>query len=68
MQLTAHDGDKAISDDGRVYLYVDSVLAGSVEFLDMQALLQPFEEKLYAPPVLIQLSYVLGRERSVLLV
>ena len=68
MQLTSHDGDKAIGDDGRVYLYVDSVLACSVEFLDMQVLLQPFEEKLYAPPVLIQLSYVLGRERSVLLV
>ena len=68
MQLTAHDGDKAIGNDGRVDLYIDSVLAGSVEFLDMQVLLQPFEEKLYAPPVLIQLSYVLGRERSVLLV
>ena len=68
MQLTAHDVDKAIGDDGRVYLYVYSFLAGSVEFLDMQVLLQPFEEKLYAPPVLIQLSYVLGRERSVLLV
>ena len=44
MQFTTHDGDKAIGDDGRVYLYVDSVLAGSVEFLDMQVLLQPFEE------------------------
>ena len=44
MQLTAHDGDKAIGDDGRVYLYVYSFLAGSVEFLDMQVLLQPFEE------------------------
>ena len=44
MLLTAHDGDKAIGDDGRVYLYVDSVLAGFVEFLDMQMLLQPFEK------------------------
>jgi hypothetical protein len=44
MQFTAHDGDKAIGDDGRVYLYVDDVLACSVEFLDMQVLFQPFEE------------------------
>ena len=65
MQLTSHDGDKAIGDDGRVDLYIDSVFAGSVEFLDMQVLLQPFEEKLYAPPVLIQLSYVFSREISV---
>ena len=51
MQLTAHDGDKAIGDDGRVYLYVDSVLAGSVEILDMQVLLQPFEEEFHLPAI-----------------
>ena len=44
MQLTAYDGDKTIGDDGREDLYIDSVFAGSVEFLDMQMLLQPFEK------------------------
>ena len=31
----------------------------------MQVLLQPFEEELYAPPVLIQFSYVFSREISI---
>ena len=68
MQLTAYDGDKTIGDDGREDLYIDSVFAGSVEFLDMQVLLQPFEEELYAPTCFLYSSAMSSAERSVLLV
>ena len=44
LEVVLNDSDETVCDDGRVYLYVDSVLAGFVEFLDMQMLLQPFEK------------------------
>ena len=50
------DGDKAISYDCRANLYSDSVLCGAPEFLNLEVLLEPLEEQLNLPSVLVEIS------------
>ena len=58
------DGDKAISYDCRANLYSDSVLCSAPEFLNLEVLLEPLEEQLYLPTVLVEVGYLLGCQRS----
>ena len=50
------DGDKAISYDCRANLYSDSVLCSAPEFLNLEVLLEPLEEQLNLPSVLVEIS------------
>lgn len=54
LQLVLDDGDEAVGDDGAIDLYVDGVLRLSPEPLDLQVLLQPLEEHLHMPTVLVE--------------
>jgi hypothetical protein len=54
-QALAHDGHQHIDGDGRPDLCFHGVLGKSVEGLDAQVLLDPFEEQLHLPAALVQL-------------
>ena len=49
-----HDNNEIVSGCGTVYLDADSILRSFPEPLDLEMLLEPFEEKLDAPPVFIE--------------
>src|SRR5574344_1047178 len=51
---------KAVGSDGCTNLYSDSVLGSSPELLDLEVLLEPLEEQLYLPSVLVKAGYLLG--------
>ena len=46
--------------DGCTDLYSDSVLRGAPELLDLEVLLEPLEEQLYLPSVLVKVGNLLG--------
>ena len=50
------DGDKAVSYDCRANLYSDSVLCSAPEFLNLEVLLEPLEEQLNLPSVLVEIG------------
>ena len=51
-----HNGNEAIGTDSRVNLYSDSVLSSAPEFLDFKVLLEPLEEQLYLPTILVEVG------------
>ena len=51
-----HNGNEAVGTDGRVNLYSDSILSCSPEFFNLEVLLEPLEEQLYLPTVLVEVS------------
>ena len=51
-----HNGNEAVGTDGRVNLYSDSVLGSSPKLLDLEVLLEPLEEQLYLPTVLVEVG------------
>ena len=51
-----HNGNEAVGTDGRVNLYSDSVLGSSPELFDFEVLLEPLEEQLNLPTVLVEVS------------
>ena len=58
--IVLHYRHKAISDYGTIDLDADCILGCTPELLDSQMLLDPFEEKLYAPSVAVKLGDCLG--------
>ena len=50
------DGDKAVSYDCRANLYSDSVFCSAPEFLNFEMLLEPLEEQLNLPSVLVEIG------------
>ena len=54
-----HNGYEAIGTNSRVNLYSDSVLSSSPELLYLEVLLEPLEEQLYLPTVLIEVGNLL---------
>ena len=62
------DCDEAISDDGNVYLYAHSILRFTPETLDLEMLLDPLEEQLHLPSVLVEQGDVLCTEEEVICV
>ena len=51
-----HDGNQTIGNDGCTDLNPDGILCSAPEFLDLQMLLQPLEEELNLPPVLVEIG------------
>ena len=64
-----HDSDQTIGNDGCTDLDPDGILCSAPEFLDFQMLLQPLEEELNLPPVLIEIGNLkrgpMGEIRSI---
>ena len=63
--------DQAISDDGDIYLRLYGILRSAPELLDFEMLLQPLEEQLDLPAVLVELcdqqgfeTYGIGQEHE----
>ena len=52
LEVVLDDGNEAVGDDGHVYLYADCIFGFSPETLDLEVLLDPFEEQFHLPPVL----------------
>ena len=65
LEVVLDNGNEAVGDDGRMYLYTDSILGFSPETLDLEVLLDPFEKQLHLPPVFIEQGDVLGTEVEV---
>lgn len=51
-----NDGNKAVSYDCRANLYSDSFLCSAPEFLNFEVLLEPLEEQLNLPSVLVEIG------------
>ena len=58
--------DEAVCDDGNVYLYAHSILRLTPETLDLKMLLDPLEEQLHLPPILVEQSDVLCTKEEVI--
>jgi len=56
MQTFLCDGDQVIGGYGNPYLRLDGVLAGAKEHLDSQVLLDPLEEQLHLPALVVQVG------------
>ena len=57
-----NNGNKAVSDDGDMNLYPDSIFGFAPKCFDAKVLLNPFEEQFHLPAVAVKQSDVLGRE------
>lgn len=51
---------RAVGSDGCTNLYADSILGSTPEFLNLEVLLEPLEEQLCLPSVLIEVGYLQG--------
>ena len=58
--IMLHDGNETVGTDSRIDLYSDGVLGSTPEFLDFEMLLEPLEEKLYLPAVLIEVCNLMS--------
>ena len=65
VEVMLNNCNETVGDDCNVYLYADGILGLAPEFLDLKVLLNPLEEKLDLPSVLIQKCDVLGRKVEV---
>ena len=65
MKLLLDDGDEHVGGHGAPDLRLHRVLAGAQEFLDSQVLLDPLEEQLHLPAILVQRSDGQRRQRRV---
>ena len=59
-EVVLNDSDETVCDDGDMNLYTHRIVALSPERLDLEVLLDPFEEQLDLPPVFIKEGDVLG--------
>ena len=62
LEIVLDDSHKAVSDDSHMNLNSDCVFRLTPEFLDLQILLNPLEEKLHLPAIAVEQRDVLGRE------
>ena len=60
--IMLHNGNETVGTDGSVNLYSDSILSCTPEFFDFEVLLEPLEEQLYLPTVLVEVSNLLGSQ------
>ena len=65
MQPLLDDGDQHVSRDRNPYLRFHGILARAEEGLDVQVLLDPLEEQLYLPSLLVQCADGEGGQRQV---
>lgn len=65
LEVVLDNCNEAVCDDGDVNLYPDSILGITPERLDLEMLLDPFEEKFHLPAVAVKQGNFLGREVEV---
>ena len=65
LEVVLDDGNEAVGDDGRVYLYAHCIFGFSPETLDLEVLFDPFEEQFHLPPIFIEQGDVLCTEVEV---
>jgi hypothetical protein len=65
LEVVLDNGNEAVGDDGHVYLYSDCIFRFSPETLDLEVLLDPFEEEFHLPPIFIEQGNVLCAEVEV---
>ena len=65
LEVVFDNGNEAVGDDGHMYLYSDCIFGLSPETLDLEVLLDPFEEELHLPPIFIEQGNVLCAEVEV---
>lgn len=67
-EVVLNDTDETVCDDGNMNLNAHCIVALTPERLDLEVLLNPFEEELDLPPVFIKESDVLGSKIEVVCV
>ena len=65
LEVVLDNGNETVGDDGHVYLYSDCIFRFSPETLDLEVLLDPFEEELHLPHIFIEQGNVLSAEVEV---
>lgn len=60
LEVVLNDSDETVCDDGNMNLNMHRIIAFSPERFDPEVLLDPFEEQLDLPPILVKESNVLG--------
>ena len=60
LEVVPDDGNEAVGDDGDMNLYAHCIFGFPPETLDLEMLLDPFEEQLHLPPIFVKESDVLG--------
>jgi len=68
LEVVLDDSNEAVCDDCHVNLYAHSIFGFSPESFDLEMLLDPFEEQLHLPPILIEQGDVLRTEIEVVCV
>ena len=65
LKVMLDDCNEAVCDDSNMYLYAHGILRLTPEVLDLEMLLNPLEEQLHLPSVLIKQGDVLCTEEEV---
>lgn len=65
LEVVLNDSDETVCDDGNMNLNTHRIIALSPERFDPEVLLDPFEEQLDLPPILVKESNVLGSKIEV---
>ena len=65
LEVVLDNGNEAVGDDGDMNLYAHSIFGFSPEPLDLEMLLDPLEEQLHLPPILVEQGNVLRTEIEV---
>ena len=65
LEVMLDDSDETVCDDGNMNLNTHRIVALSPERLDLEVLLDPFEEQLDLPPIFVKEGDVLGCEIEV---
>ena len=65
LEVMRNDGNEAVGDDGHMYLNTDCIIGFSPETLDLEMLLNPFEEQLNLPPVFVEQGDVFCAEEEI---
>ena len=65
LEVVLDNGNEAVGNDGDMYLYAHCILRFSPESFDLEMLLDPLEEQLHLPPILVEQGNVLRIEIEV---
>ena len=65
LEVVLDNGNEAVGNDGDMYLYAHCILRFSPESFDLEMLLDPLEEQLHLPPILVEQGNVLRTEIEV---
>ena len=66
LKVMLDDCNETVCDDCNVYLYAHGIFRLTPEMLDLEMLLDPFEEELHLPPILVEQGDVLCTEEEVI--